>query len=150
MATSALLLSGAFSLAWFSAITPATLAARGVASLLFMAPFWVAGGAVAKAGVIDPLVQHKLTLGRYAWSLTKELAGQTIQKVERPTERLVRVSVQMIDYVNEVPRYELQLFVSGGSVESYSFGIWVGEENVQEAKALREVINRQLEKFQHV
>lgn len=141
------LMSGAFSLAWFSAITPATFAARGAASMLFMLPFWVAGGAVAKAGVVDPLVRQKFTLGQYAWSLTKELAGQTIQKVEKPTERLKGVSVRLVDIVNDIPRYELELLMSG-SGDNYSFGIWTGEEKKKEAEELLKVINTQLKKFQ--
>jgi hypothetical protein len=145
------LLSGAFSVAWFSAITPATFAARGLASFMFMLPFWIAGGAVAKAGVVDPLVRQKFTLGQYAWSLTKEIAGQTIQKVDRPTERLRGVKLRVIDYVNEIPRYELQLQLNGQydkKNNDYSFGLWVGEENLDEAKELLQVINRQLKKFE--
>jgi hypothetical protein len=140
-------MSGAFSLAWFSAITPATFAARGAASLMFMLPFWIAGGVVAKAGVVDPLVRQKFTLGKYAWSLTKEIAGQTIQKVEKPTERLQGVSVRLLDIINEVPRYELELLMSGES-DNYSFGIWAGEEKKKEAEELLELIDRQLRKFQ--
>ncbi|KAG7373378.1 hypothetical protein IV203_034102 [Nitzschia inconspicua] len=140
------LLSGAFSLAWFSAITPATLAARGTASLMFMLPFWVAGGAVAKAGVVDPLVRQKLRLGRYAFSLTKEIAGQTIQKVEKPTARIQGVSIRLVDIINEVPRYELELLMSGGA-DRYSFGIWTGDDMKKEAEELMQIIDRQLKKF---
>lgn len=41
---------GAFAAVWFGAITPATLSmmSAGLAPLLFMAPFWVAGAVVAK------------------------------------------------------------------------------------------------------
>ena len=57
------LFSGAFSLAWFSAVAPATFT-RG-APILFMLPFWVAGSIVAKTAVLDPFVSSTLTIGRY-------------------------------------------------------------------------------------
>lgn len=43
--------SGAFAAVWLGAIAPATLSmlSAGLAPLLFMTPFWIAGGVVAKA-----------------------------------------------------------------------------------------------------
>eukprot|EP00542_Grammatophora_oceanica_P011360 CAMPEP_0194036648 /NCGR_PEP_ID=MMETSP0009_2-20130614/9015_1 /TAXON_ID=210454 /ORGANISM="Grammatophora oceanica, Strain CCMP 410" /LENGTH=48 /DNA_ID= /DNA_START= /DNA_END= /DNA_ORIENTATION= len=41
--------SGAFSIMWFSTIVPVSLSGGG----LFMIPFWLAGGIVAKTAAID-------------------------------------------------------------------------------------------------
>ena len=142
------LFTGAFALTWFSAIIPATFAARSIASTLFMVPFWIAGGAVAKSGVIDPLIKQKLSLGQYAWTITKEIAGKTIEKVDRPTEYIQNVELQLVDYINEVPRYTIVFKLSNGShLKDYSFGIWMGPDNIQEATSLLEKINKQLQKF---
>jgi hypothetical protein len=138
------LMTGAFALAWFSAITPATFAARSVAGALFMTPFWLAGGVVAKSGIVDPLVKQTLSLGRYSFSVTKEVANQTIQKIERPTSKITGAAVKIESIVNDVPRYEIQLFVED---EVYSFGLWNGYDELEEAEALLDVINQQLERI---
>jgi hypothetical protein len=138
------LMAGAFSLAWFTAITPATFAARSVAGALFMTPFWLAGGVVAKSGIVDPLVKQKLSLGRYSFSVTKEVANQTIQKIERPTSKITGAAVKIESIINDVPRYEIQLFVED---EVYSFGLWNGTDEIDEAEALLDVINQQLERI---
>lgn len=77
LGTSALF-GGAFSLAWFSAIVPATFTSAGTA--LFLLPFWAAGGMVAKTSVIDPLVGTSLTIGEYAWSVQATLGGKRLIK----------------------------------------------------------------------
>lgn len=50
--TSSSVAGGAFSALWFGAIAPVTLSmsSAGLAPLLFMAPFWIAGAVVAKVG----------------------------------------------------------------------------------------------------
>ena len=80
--SSGVLFNGAFSVAWFSAIVPATFAALsgGLVGGLFLLPFWMAGGMVAKQAVVDPFVSNKLSIGQYAWSVESKYANQGIQK----------------------------------------------------------------------
>mmetsp|Transcript_28746 Transcript_28746/g.40328 ORF Transcript_28746/g.40328 Transcript_28746/m.40328 type:complete len:311 (+) Transcript_28746:249-1181(+) len=107
---SSTLFSGAFSVAWFSAILPATFASGG-AGALFMLPFWAAGGLVAKTAVVDPFLSGKLTIGQYAWSLESNyIAGTTVKKKEGPTEQLQGCNVELVAIVNGVPQHELRLF----------------------------------------
>mmetsp|Transcript_16728 Transcript_16728/g.23246 ORF Transcript_16728/g.23246 Transcript_16728/m.23246 type:complete len:315 (-) Transcript_16728:144-1088(-) len=120
--------SGAFSVAWFSAIVPATLASGG-AGALFMLPFWAAGGLVAKTAVVDPFIAGKLTIGQYAWELESTyIAGATIKKKEGPTEQIQGCTVELVAVVNGVPQHELRLFSStkGG----ISFGMGLPEEEL--------------------
>jgi hypothetical protein len=51
--TSSSVAAGVFAAVWFGAITPATLSmlSAGVAPLLFITPFWIAGAAVAKVNL---------------------------------------------------------------------------------------------------
>lgn len=58
--------SGAFSALWFSAIAPATRSmlatGAGIAPVLFMAPFWLAGGLLAKNAFYDPFISSSEAL----------------------------------------------------------------------------------------
>ena len=117
--------SGAFSALWFSAVAPATvgmISSGGVAAL-FMVPFWLAGGMIAKTAVVDPFVSSKLTIGDYLWTLEKnyfQSRGKLTSKTEDgPTETFRGASVEVGMLVNNVPRYELRLFFDGDTV---SFG----------------------------
>lgn len=101
---------GAFSLAWFSAIVPATFASAG--SALFLLPFWAAGGMVAKTSLIDPLVSTSLTIGDYAWSIESSLGGRRLRERSGATEDLLTeaATVQMTFTQNGEPgQYYLQL-----------------------------------------
>jgi hypothetical protein len=98
--------AGAFSLAWFSVVLPATLAGAG----LFMLPFWAAGGLVAKNAVVDPFVGSRLELGQYAWSLTSRYAGRTLKRQEGATEQLRGARVELPVIVNGRPMFELKLY----------------------------------------
>ena len=140
-------MTGAFSVAWFTAITPATFAARTIGTALFMTPFWLAGGMVAKSGIVDPLIKQKLTLGKYSFSITKEIANQvTIQKMERPTSKITGAAVKIESVINDIPRYTIQLFVQDED-SPYSFGLWNGVDELDDAEALLEIINQQLERI---
>ena len=57
-----MLIGGAFTAAWFSAVVPATFATGG-AGALFLLPFWLAGGAVAKQTILDPAKSSALSIG---------------------------------------------------------------------------------------
>lgn len=108
------LFGGAFAAVWFSAIAPATFA-RGGAPLLFLAPFWLAGGMVAKTALYDPFVSSSLSIGRYAWSVERrylQKLGKLIsaKREEGSTEMLGGASVELVIVVNGVPQYEIQLY----------------------------------------
>lgn len=117
--------SGAFSAMWFSAIAPATLGmlSGGVLPALFMAPFWLAGGVIAKTAIVDPFVSSKLTIGDFLWTIEKtyfrRIGKLTSKTKEGSTETLKGSSVEVGLVVNNVPRYELRLFFDG---ETLSFG----------------------------
>jgi hypothetical protein len=111
--------AGAFSAAWFSAVVPATISTGG-AGLLFMIPFWAAGGMVAKQAVVDPYLSFRLSVGQYAWSLRRTYAGKaaTVKSVEGATDTLRGAVVEVGVVVNEVPQYELRLYTSSSSSSS--------------------------------
>lgn len=117
--------SGAFSAMWFSAVAPATLGmlSGGVLPALFMAPFWLAGGVIAKTAIVDPFVLSKLTIGDFLWTIEKtyfrRIGKLTSKTREGSTETLKGSSVEVGLVVNNVPRYELRLFFDG---ETLSFG----------------------------
>lgn len=122
--------SGAFSALWFSAVGPATigmLSTGGIAPALFMVPFWLAGGMVAKMAVVDPFVSSKLTIGDYLWTLEKNyfrrMGNLTSKKQDGPTETLRGASVDVGMVVNNVPRYELRLFFDGNTIISFGNGL---------------------------
>ena len=118
--------SGAFSVAWFSAVVPATFATGG-AGLLFMLPFWAAGGLVAKQAIVDPFMAFQLSIGQYAWSLAKTYAGKTVSKpVDGATDQLQGALVELGIIVNDVPQYELRLYSSQttkGGVTALGLGL---------------------------
>lgn len=60
------LFSGAFSVAWFSAIIPATFAGGGPGGALFLLPFWM-------AGVWSPRRRWWILLSRERWPLDNTL-----------------------------------------------------------------------------
>lgn len=141
LGTSALM-GGAFSAAWFSAIVPATFASGG-APILFMLPFWAAGGVVAKTAVVDPFVSTQLTIGRFAWSLRSTLYGGVVLKEQDgPTDQLSGVAAEVVAYVNGVPQCELQLYTDSGTT---SFGLSL---TLEELEVLEAEINEHLLELQ--
>lgn len=134
--TSGVLFNGAFSVAWFSAIVPATLTALSgglFGMALFMVPFWAAGGMVAKQAVVDPFVSSKLTLGEYAWSIEKQYGGSgssgsskngpTIETKEGSTENLQGARVEVSAIVNDVPQFQLCLYSNKQGVVNLGLGL---------------------------
>ena len=140
--------SGAFSALWFSAVGPATLGmlSGGIASALFMVPFWLAGGMVAKMAVVDPFVSSKLTIGDYLWTLEKSyfrrIGKLTSKKQDGPTETLKVASVEVVMLVNNVPRYVLRLFFDDGKTISFGNGL-----SFDELEHLAETINEHCTKI---
>jgi len=140
--------SGAFSALWFSAVGPATigmLSTGGIAPALFMVPFWLAGGMVAKMAVVDPFVSSKLSIGDYLWTLEKNyfrrIGNLTSKKQDGPTEAFKGASVEVGMVVNNVPRYELRLFFDGSTI---SFGNGL---SFDELEYLAETINEHCTKI---
>jgi hypothetical protein len=120
--------SGAFSIAWFSVVLPATFS--GV--WLFMLPFWAAGALVAKLAVVDPFVTSKLTIGQYAWSLKSIYGGQngiTLNEKEGATDDLRLARPELIAVVNGMPQYDIKLCDSTGPT-SLPMGTQVSEEEL--------------------
>ena len=107
--------AGFFSLAWFSAIIPATLSG-GLAMSLFMLPFWASGGLVAKLAFYDPFLGGQLTIGQYAWSLKGTWLGLKKKEKDGATEDLRGAVAEIAAFVNGVPQAELRLYGSKGMV----------------------------------
>lgn len=122
------LFSGAFSIAWFSVVIPATYSELG----LFMLPFWAAGALVAKHTVVDPFVTSKLTIGQYAWSLKSFYGGEngiTLNETEGATDDLRAARPELIAVVDGMPQYDIKLYGSTGAT-SLPIGIQVSEEEL--------------------
>ena len=137
--------TGVFSAIWFSALGPATfgmLSSSGIGTL-FMVPFWYAGGKVAKMAVVDPFISSKLSIGDYLWTLEKnyfQKRGKLTSKTkDGPTEIIQGASVEVGMVVNNVPRYELRLYLDDGTI---SFGNGLSYD---ELEYLAEVINDRLD-----
>ena len=107
--------AGFFSLAWFSAIIPATLSG-GLAMSLFMLPFWASGGLVAKLALYDPFLGGQLTIGQYAWSLKGTWLGLKKKEKDGATDDLRGAVAEISAYVNGAPQAELRLYGSNGMV----------------------------------
>jgi hypothetical protein len=101
--------AGTFSIAWFSAVLPATFSGLW----WFMLPFWAAGAMVAKQGFVDPFVTSKLSIGEYAWSLKTVIGGGEHgikwNEQDGATAELRMVYPEVVAYVNNEPQYELKL-----------------------------------------
>ena len=131
------LMTGAFSVAWFSAIVPATasMLATGGGSALFMLPFWLAGGAVAKQAVVDPAKATSLSIGEFAWELRQEAVGLPLSSAAGASEELDGCSVEVAAEVNGVPQHVLRLFSGtrtwsiGGGLSKVELEYVAGEVN---------------------
>jgi hypothetical protein len=137
--------AGAFSIAWFSAIGPATFATGGgIAPLLFLVPFWAAGSMVAKNAIVDPYLAFQLSIGEYAWSLQRTYLGKTAfrKPVEGSTDQLQGAVVEVGILVNDVPQYELRLYTKSSRTGFTSLALGLAKA---ELDALAEEINRYLE-----
>ena len=122
------LMGGAFSAAWFSAVVPATgsMIATGGASALFMLPFWLAGGVVAKQTVVDPVKATSLSIGEFAWELQQTAVGLPLKSFSGASEELDGCRVEVAAYVNGVPQHVLRLF-AGTQAWSIGDGLTVVE-----------------------
>ena len=122
------LMGGAFSAAWFSAIVPATgsMIATGGASALFMLPFWLAGGVVAKQTVVDPVKATSLSIGEFAWELQQTAVGLPLKSFSGASDELDGCRVEVAAYVNGVPQHVLRLF-AGTQAWSIGDGLTVVE-----------------------
>ncbi|KAL7544041.1 hypothetical protein ACHAXR_013480 [Thalassiosira sp. AJA248-18] len=142
------LASGAFSAIWFSAVAPATISmlSAGIVPALFMAPFWLAGGVVAKTAVYDPFVSSTLSIGKYLWTLEKKFfkrIGTLTKKDDGSTESLEGAVVELAMVVNNVGIYQLRLISDGKS--SIAFGKGLARE---ELEYISRVINDHKEMLQ--
>lgn len=124
----------AFSVAWFSAIIPATatMLGTGGASALFMLPFWAAGGLVAKDTVLDPARATELSIGEYAWEFRQTAArtvggGLRLKSNSGATDELDAAEAAVAAYVNGVPTHVLRISASDGRVLALGGGLPLGE-----------------------
>ena len=124
------MMGGAFSVAWFSAIVPSTasMLATGGASALFMLPFWLAGGAVAKQTIVDPAKATALSIGEIGWELSQTAVGVRLSSADGPSEELDYADVDVAAYVNGIPTYVLRL-VAGVNV--YNVGTGLAEAELE-------------------
>ena len=124
------LMGAAFSAAWFSAIVPATagmVATGAVLGSVFMAPFWLAGGAVLKTTLVDPAKKTTLSIGRYAWELSQTLPGGVAVSSDRgATDELAGADVAVTVVTNGVPQYACRL-VAGARAWGLGDGLPRGE-----------------------
>lgn len=123
--TASSMMGGAFSLAWFSAIAPATFTAG--APVLFLLPFWLAGGLVAKQSVLDPARATRLSIGEFAWEVTQTVAGVTVRSDGGPSEELEGAETDVAAWVNGVPVFVLRLFAASRELGSLGSGLSEGE-----------------------
>mmetsp|Transcript_4563 Transcript_4563/g.10137 ORF Transcript_4563/g.10137 Transcript_4563/m.10137 type:complete len:322 (+) Transcript_4563:201-1166(+) len=134
--------TGMFAALWFSAVAPATVSMIGVGApltILFMLPFWFAGGVVAKTAIYDPFVASVLTIGEYAWTIEKNYLRKAKTKREEGNSYSLRgSSVELVMLVNNNPKYELKLFDGDKTI-----GIGRGLD-VEELEYLSGVINEQI------
>ena len=120
--------SGAFLIAWFSVVTPATCSEFG----LFMLPFWAAGALVAKHVLVDPFVTSKLMIGQHKWSLKSVFGGEngiTLNEIEGATDDLRGAWPELIAIVDGMPQYDIKLYGLTGAT-SLPIGIQVSEEEL--------------------
>ena len=123
------LFAGAFSVAWFSSIVPPTFSAIPLATRLFFLPFWMVGGMVAKAAVVDPFISGKLTIGQFAWSLRGDYIGVApIKEKHGPTDELRGANTEVVAIVNGIPQSELQLY---GDMGVISFGLGLPSDELE-------------------
>lgn len=133
--------SGAFSAVWFSVISSATismLSAGAFPGILLMAPFWLAGGVVAKTAVYDPFISSTFSVGQYLWTLEKKYLSKSVggglntRKKEGPTESLKGAAVELAMVMNGVGRYQLRLFVNNDDNDSsITFGNGLPPEELE-------------------
>lgn len=139
---SAAISSGVFGALWFSSIVPVTLAG-GIMTGVFMLPFWLAGGFVAKNALVDPFMASQLTIGEYAWSLTRTYASKNVKHVEGSTRDLRGALVERLNVeVNGKSFYQVNLCGKKG-VTGFGNGL-----DPQELEYLAHVINKHLQGFQ--
>jgi hypothetical protein len=92
--------------------------AVGPAGSLIFLPFWLAGAQLTKKTAIDPLTDIDLTIGVYAWSLSKKVLGNIVKVTEGPTWKLEAAEVNSDIEVNGKALTCVQLSV-GGRIESF-------------------------------
>ena len=124
------LMGGAFTVAWFSTVVPATasMIATGGGSALFMLPFWLAGGVVAKQTVVDPACATSLSIGEFAWELRQRAVGLPLSSAAGASDELEGCSVEVAAYVNGVPQHVLRLF---SGTRAWSIGDGLSEVELE-------------------
>ena len=104
--------------------------ATGGAGALFMLPFWLAGGAVAKQTLLDPAKATTLSIGEFAWALKQTALGSrvTLSAADGASGELDYADVDVAAYVNGAPTFALRL-VAG--TEAYTVGVGLSEGELE-------------------
>lgn len=137
-------MSGAFSVAWLSAIGPASLSG-GIAAAPFLLPFWLAGGLIMKNTFVEAFVNTQLSIGEFGWSLKSTFRNSKIRKESfGSTDQLKEANVvNHTKIIEGKPRYsyELRLYTQNNAV-----GV-LNSSNATELEFLAFVINQHVEKL---
>ena len=142
--------SGAFSVAWFSALIPATTT---VAALPFLVPFYLAGGLVAKQAVVDPFTSVRISVGQYAWSVQQTRYGRAAQELASgataDVARAVVVDKSRIDPETRQleSRYELQFLFRNNGHNNKPLTVGRAFSDSAEPMQLANTVNQQLTLF---
>ena len=94
-----------------------------------MAPFWLAGGLVAKQTLFDPAKATSLSVGEFAWDMTQSVAGFVkVASDGGPTSELDGASFDVSAFVYGVPVYVCRL-VAGA--DEWTIGDGLPESELQ-------------------
>lgn len=135
-------IAGSFSIAWFSVIVPSTLTG-GWLMFPFLLPFWLAGGVVAKAALVEPFTSSQLSIGEFAWRLSSQFQKR-VREISGSTDSIHHARVlDQTRIINYKPhyKYELRLYTDSGVVSVLT------SSDPDEPKYLAELVNDQLSKL---
>jgi len=134
--------AGAFSLAWFGALLPATTSLAAAPILL---PFYLAGGLVAKSALVEPFTSTTVSIGEFGWSVQRSVYGRVRKEWSGATRNLRGATVvdRSTVFEGEVRyRYELVLLLSN---DSKPITIGTTFRDFHEAEHLARTIQEQLQ-----
>ena len=119
-------------------------AGTGIAPVLFMAPFWLAGGLLAKNAFYDPFISSSVSIGRHLWTCESRVLKKSARRVDGPTGNLMGTSVEVKVVINDVPIYQLQMNRLGDEPIAIGKGL-----SFEELGYLSALINDHLCKFKN-
>ena len=133
--------AGAFSVAWFAALAPATT----LAAAPILLPFYMAGGLVAKSALVEPFASTTVSIGEFGWSVQRSMYGKVRKEWSGATQNLMGATVvdRSTLFEGEVRyRYELVLQLLN---DSKPIPIGNTFRDLHEAEHLARTIQEQLQ-----